>query len=142
MTEERKHEQDLTYMKMAKVMAEFSYCVKKKVGALLVKNNRIIANGINGAPQGEFDEHVCEGEDGKTLWKTLHAESNVISSMAASTQSSEGSTMYITCSPCKDCAKLMLQSKIIRVVYSEEYKDLDGVNFLKERGVIVDQIQI
>ena len=140
MTEERKKQQDIIYLKMANIMSDFSYCQKKKVAALLVKDNKIIANGINGSPSG--DENFCEDSEGKTLWKTLHAESNVISSMAASTQSSKGSTMYITLSPCKDCAKLIYQSKIKRVVYSEDYKDLDGVNFLKERNVVVEKIEI
>ena len=140
MTEERKHLQDIIYLKEAKVHSELSYCEKKKVAAFLVKNNRTIANGINGRVSGA--PNVCEGADGKTLWETIHAESNAIISVAASTQSTEGATMYITCAPCKDCSKLIVQAKVVRVVYAENYKDLDGVDFLRKHGVVVEKIEI
>lgn len=138
MTKDRKKQYDKTYMKMATVLSELSYCVKKKVGAILVKDNKIIATGFNGSPAKMFPNN-CEDEVGKTLWHTIHAESNAITSVAASTQTCQGSTMYITCSPCKDCSKLIYQSGVIRVVYKDFYKDLDGVDFLRSAGVEVEQ---
>ncbi len=124
---------------MAKVLSELSYCEKKKVGAIIVKDNKIIANGFNGSPSKTFPNE-CEDSDGKTHWYTLHAETNAIASIASSTQNSQESTMYITCSPCQDCAKLIYQSGIKRVVYGEEYKTSDGADFLKKAGIEVQKI--
>lgn len=138
MTEERKAQYDTTYMQMAMVLSQLSYCIKKKVGAILVKDNKVIATGFNGSPARQFPNN-CEDENGKTLWHTIHAESNAITSVAASTQNCTGATMYITCSPCKDCAKLIYQSGIVRVLYLDFYKDLDGVDFLKSAGIEVVQ---
>jgi len=129
---------DRTYMKMAKEWGKLSYCKRKKVGALIVKNRRIISDGYNGTPSGF--ENVCEDEEGKTKWHVLHAEANAISKVAASTQNSEGATLYVTLSPCKECSKLIYQAGIKKVVFYEAYKDTSGLDFLKEAGVIVEQI--
>lgn len=140
MTEERKKVYDKTYMEMAVVLAKLSYCIKKKVGAILVKDNKIIATGFNGSPAKNFPNN-CEDETGKTFWHTIHAESNAITSVAASTQTCQGATMYITCSPCKECAKLIYQAGIVRVLYLEFYKDLEGANFLQSAGIEVIQLK-
>jgi len=129
---------DRAYMKMAKEWGKLSYCKRKKVGALIVKNRRIISDGYNGTPSGF--ENVCEDEEGKTKWHVLHAEANAISKVAASTQNSEGATLYVTLSPCKECSKLIYQAGIKKVVFYEAYKDTSGLDFLKEAGVIVEQI--
>lgn len=131
MTESRKRKYDIIYMDMAKVLSELSYCEKKKVGALIVNDNKIIANGFNGSPSNTFP-NICEDASGKTYWHTLHAETNAIASIASSTQNSAHSTLYVTCAPCRDCAKLIYQSKITRVVYLDDYKTSDGVEFLKK----------
>ena len=106
---------DRSYLEMARIWAKNSYCVRRKVGALLVKNRMIISDGYNGTPVG-FD-NVCEDIDGKTLPYVLHAEANAISKVAKSNNSSEGATLYITASPCVECAKLIIQAGIVRVVY-------------------------
>ena len=129
---------DRAYMKMAKEWGKLSYCKRKKVGALIVKNRRIISDGYNGTPSGF--ENVCEDEEGNTKWHVLHAEANAISKVAASTQNSEGATLYVTLSPCKECSKLIYQAGIKKVVFYETYKDTTGLDFLKEAGVIVEQI--
>ena len=129
---------DRAYMKMAKEWGKLSYCKRKKVGALIVKNRRIISDGYNGTPSGF--ENVCEDEEGQTKWHVLHAEANAISKVAASTQNSEGATLYVTLSPCKECSKLIYQAGIKKVVFYETYKDTTGLDFLKEAGVIVEQI--
>jgi|TARA_Y100000992_G_scaffold78125_1_gene49518 dCMP deaminase len=124
---------DNSYLKMAKVWGDLSYCKRRKVGALIVKDRMIISDGYNGTPSGF--ENICEDDNNYTKWYVLHAEANAIMKVAASTQSTNGATLYITLSPCKECSKLIHQSGIKRVVYSEEYKDTSGLDFLKKAGV-------
>ena len=123
---------------MAKEWAKLSYCERKKVGALIVKDRMIISDGYNGTPSGF--ENCCEDEDGKTHWYVLHAEANAILKLAGSTQSAKGATLYLTLSPCKECSKLVLQSGITRLVYLNEYSDNEGINFLKNHNIEVQQI--
>jgi dCMP deaminase len=130
---------DLAYLKMAKSWSELSHCSRKKVGAIIVKNDMIISDGYNGTPSG-FD-NCCENLNGETHWYVLHAEANAILKVAKSTNNCEGATLYLTLSPCKDCSKLILQAGIKRVVYSMDYKDTEGVMFLKSAGIEVVQIQ-
>lgn len=132
---------------MASEWGQLSNARRKKVGALLVKNNTIIADGYNGTPSGfenecelpTFDENG-NFQDYETKWYVLHAESNALAKVAKSTQSSEGSTLYVTMSPCRECSKLILQAGIKRVVYSESYRDSAGLDLLKKAGVDVTQI--
>ncbi|CEN44160.1 deoxycytidylate deaminase [Capnocytophaga canis] len=124
---------DKAYMRMAMEWAKLSHCKRKQVGAIIVKDRMIISDGYNGTPTG-FD-NCCEDNNGDTKWYVLHAEANAIMKVAASTQSSEGATLYITMSPCKECSKLIHQSGIKRVVYKELYKDDEGIDFLKKAGV-------
>ena len=131
---------DIAYLKMAETWGKLSYCKRRQVGAIIVKNRMIISDGYNGTPTGF--ENICEDEDNYTKWYVLHAEANAILKVASSTQSCDGATLYVTLSPCRECSKLIHQSGISRVVYSEAYKDLSGVEFLKKAGVIVDQIPI
>ena len=131
---------DITYLKMAQEWGNLSYCERRKVGALIVKNNRIISDGYNGTPSGF--ENFCEDDDGYTKWYVLHAEANAITKVASSTQSCDGATLYITLSPCKQCSKLIYQAKIKRLVYAVQYKDTSGIEFLKKAGIIVDHIKI
>tara|TARA_B100000900_G_scaffold339682_1_gene302246 strand:- start:176 stop:595 length:420 start_codon:yes stop_codon:yes gene_type:complete len=131
---------DIAYLKMAETWGKLSYCKRRQVGAIIVKNRMIISDGYNGTPTGF--ENVCEDEDNYTKWYVLHAEANAILKVASSTQSCDGATLYVTLSPCRECSKLIHQSGISRVVYSEAYKDLSGVEFLKKAGVIVDQIPL
>lgn len=121
------------YLKMAKEWAKLSYCNRKQVGALVVKDRMIISDGYNGTPTGF--ENICEDEEGYTKWYVLHAEANAILKVAASTQSCKGATLYITLSPCQQCSKLIHQSGITRVVYSNAYKDKTGLEFLEKAGV-------
>ena len=123
---------------MAHEWGMLSHCERKKVGAIIVKNGMIISDGFNGTPTG-FDNH-CEDEDGYTKCNVLHAEANAILKVAKSTNSCEGATLYLTLSPCKDCAKLIHQSGIKRLVYIKEYKDSSGLKFLKKAGVELTQI--
>lgn len=123
---------DQAYMRMATEWAKLSHCVRKKVGALIVKDRMIISDGFNGTPTGF--ENCCE-EEGNTKWYVLHAEANAILKVASSTQSCENSTLYITLSPCKECSKLIHQSGIKRVVYANAYKDTTGLEFLEKAGV-------
>lgn len=129
----RRRQYDVAYMDIAKRWALLSLCTKKKVGAIIVKDRMIISDGFNGTPTG-FD-NTCEDHSNKTHWYTLHAEANAILKLAASTQNSNGATLYITCSPCRDCAKLIYQSGIKKVVYHDDYKTYDGVEFLKKSGI-------
>ncbi len=131
---------DTAYLKMAKEWAQLSYCKRKQVGAIVVKDRMIISDGYNGTPTGF--ENVCEDDDGNTKWYVLHAEANAISKLASSTQSCVDATLYITLSPCKECSKLIHQSGIKRVVYLEAYKDSSGLDFLKKAGVAVVQMQL
>lgn len=129
---------DIAYLKMAKEWAKLSYCHRRQVGALIVKDKMIISDGYNGTPTGF--ENVCEDEENKTKWYVLHAEANAIMKVAASTQSCEGATLYITLSPCRECSKLIFQSGIKRVVYIVEYKDKTGIDFLKKSGLEIVHI--
>lgn len=129
---------DLAYLKMALEWAKLSYCERRQVGALIVKDRTIISDGFNGTPSGF--ENCCEDSEGNTQWYVLHAEANAILKLASSTQSAKEATLYITLSPCKECSKLILQSGITRVVYIEEYKDMEGINLLKRGGIEVMRI--
>ena len=126
---------DRAYINMAFEWAKLSHCKRKQVGALIVKGRMIISDGFNGAPTGF--ENCCESETGETKWMVLHAEANAILKVAASTQSSDGATLYVTLSPCRDCSKLILQAGIKRVVFAKAYKDLSGVHFLEAAGIEV-----
>ena len=123
---------------MAHTWGELSHCERKKVGALIVKDRMIISDGYNGTPSGF--ENECEDENHYTKWYVLHAEANAILKVAASTQSCEGATLYITLSPCKECSKLIHQAGIKRVVYSLTYKDRSGLDFLEKAGVNLIQV--
>jgi len=125
---------------MAEIWGKLSYCKRRQVGAIIVKNRMIISDGYNGTPTGF--ENVCEDEDNYTKWYVLHAEANAILKVARSTQSCNGATLYVTLSPCRECSKLIHQSGISRVVYSVAYKDLSGVEFLKKAGVKVNQVSL
>ncbi len=131
---------DQAYLKMAKSWSELSHCERKKVGAIIVKNDMIISDGYNGTPSG-FD-NCCENSQGETHWYVLHAEANAILKVAKSTNNAHGATLYLTLSPCKDCSKLILQAGIRRVVYAMNYKDTSGVDFLKSAGIEVEQINV
>lgn len=124
---------DKAYLRMAEEWGKLSYCERKQVGAIIVKDRMIISDGYNGTPTGF--ENFCEDEEGYTKWYVLHAEANAILKVAASTQSCEGATLYITLSPCKACSKLIHQAGINRVVYKVAYKDNSGLEFLKKAGV-------
>lgn len=138
MTAEKQKKYDKAYLKIAKEWAQLSYCQRKKVGAIIVKDRMIISDGYNGTPSGF--ENFCEDEDGFTKWYVLHAEANAILKVARSTQTCNGATLYITLSPCKECSKLIHQAGITRVVYHQGYKDTSGIDFLRRAGVHVDFI--
>ncbi|MDD5962754.1 MAG: dCMP deaminase family protein [Candidatus Egerieousia sp.] len=129
---------DRSYLRMAQVWAENSYCNRRKVGALIVKDKMIISDGYNGTPSGF--ENVCEDEDGHTKPYVLHAEANAITKVAKSNNSSNGATLYVTAAPCMECAKLIIQSGIRRVVYVESYRLSDGIELLERAGIEVIQI--
>lgn len=124
---------DTSYLKMARIWAANSYCKRRQVGALLVKDRMIISDGYNGTPSGF--ENVCEDVNGVTLPYVLHAEANAISKVAKSGNSADGATLYVTASPCLECAKLIIQAGIRRVVYSDEYRLQDGVELLRKAGI-------
>ena len=124
---------DVAYLKMALEWAKLSYCKRKQVGALIVKDRTIISDGYNGTPSGF--ENCCEDENNKTKWYVLHAEANAILKISRSTHSCEGATLYLTLSPCKECSKLIFQSGIKRVVYIQDYPDNEGLVFLESAGV-------
>ena len=124
---------DLRYLRMARIWSENSYCIRRKVGALIVKDKMIISDGYNGTPSGF--PNVCESEEGVTFPYVLHAEANAITKVARSNNSSQGSTLYVTASPCMECSKLIIQAGIKRVVYSELYRITDGLDLLREAGV-------
>jgi dCMP deaminase len=130
---------DRSYLQMAEVWAQNSYCKRRKVGALLVKDRTIISDGYNGTPSGF--ENICEDENGVTKPYVLHAEANAITKVAKSGNSSEGATLYVTASPCAECAKLIIQSGIRRVVYRDAYRLTDGIDLLTRAGIEVEQIQ-
>ena len=129
---------DRSYLKMAEIWAENSYCKRRKVGALIVKNNMIISDGYNGTPSGF--ENICEDENGVTKPYVLHAEANAITKVAKSGNSSEGATLYVTASPCVECAKLIIQAGIRRVVYKDSYRLNDGIELLQRAGIEVEQV--
>lgn len=126
---------DRSYLSMARVWSENSYCKRRQVGALIVKNRMIISDGYNGTPSGF--ENICEDEDYKTKQYVLHAEANAITKVAKSNNSSEGATLYVTDSPCVECSKLIIQAGISRVVYDREYRITDGLDLLRRAGVEV-----
>lgn len=130
---------DLRYMRMARIWAENSYCERRKVGALLVKNKMIISDGYNGTPSGF--ENKCEDENNVSKPYVLHAEANAISKVARSHNSSDNATMYVTASPCIECAKLIIQAGIKRVVYGEKYRISDGIELLERAGIEVVYIE-
>lgn len=126
---------DKRYLRMAKIWSENSYCERRKVGALLVKDKMIISDGYNGTPSGF--PNVCETEEGTTFPYVLHAEANAITKVARSNNSSDGSTLYVSTSPCMECSKLIIQAGITRVVFSEIYRITDGLDLLKKAGIEV-----
>lgn len=132
-------DRNVMYLKIAKEISKQSYCTRKKVGAILVKNESIISDGYNGTPF-KFD-NVCE-IDNVTKNEVLHAETNALAKIGRSTISSENSTLYVTLSPCFDCAKLIIQFKIKKVYYIEDYKDLSGIELLKKANIEVEKIDI
>jgi dCMP deaminase len=129
---------DKAYLRIAKEWSQLSYCKRKQVGAIIVRDRMIISDGYNGTPTGF--ENCCEDEAGLTNWYVLHAEANAILKVARSTQTCDGATLYITLSPCQECSKLIHQSGIKRVVYQNGYRDTSGIDFLVQAGVIVEQI--
>lgn len=133
--EQKQHDLDCRYLRMAGIWAENSYCRRRQVGALIVKNKMIISDGYNGTPSGF--ENVCEDENGLTKPYVLHAEANAITKIARSGNSSDGSTLYVTAAPCIECAKLIIQAGIRRVVYSEKYRLEDGLELLKRANIEV-----
>ncbi len=138
MQEKSKNKQEILdrrYMRMARIWAENSYCERRQVGCLLVKNKKIISDGYNGTPTGF--ENKCEDENNTSYPYVLHAEANAITKIARSHNSSTGATLYVTASPCIECAKLIIQAEIIRVVYAEEYRITDGIDLLKKANVEV-----
>ena len=130
---------DIAYLRMAIEWARLSYCQRRQVGALIVKDRMIISDGYNGTPSGF--ENICEDDEGFTKWYVLHAEANAILKIAGSTHSCRDATLYLTMSPCKDCSKLIHQAGIKRLVYIERYKDDSGLEFLSRAGVDVVQIE-
>jgi len=133
--DEKQRQFDKSYLDMAEVWSKNSYCKRRQVGALLVKERMIISDGYNGTPAGF--ENRCEDEDGKTIPYVLHAEANAITKVAKSGNSSCGATMYVTTSPCLECAKLIIQAGIVRLVYRNNYRRTDGVDLLTRAGVDV-----
>ena len=131
---------DKRYLRMARIWAENSYCQRRQVGALIVKNNAIISDGYNGTPSGF--PNLCEDGNNVTFPYVLHAEANAISKLARSNNNSEGATLYVTASPCLECAKLIIQAGIKRVVYGEPYRIEDGLELLKKAGISVELLQI
>lgn len=129
---------DLSYLKLSYVWSQSSYATRKKVGCIIVKDDRIISDGYNGCVSGF--PNVCEDHNGNTKPEVLHAESNAISKLARSTESSLGATLYVTLSPCLECAKLIIQAGIVRVVYSEEYRITEGIELLKKAKIKTEQI--
>ena len=138
--EKKQTELDKRYIRMANIWAENSYCQRRKVGALIVKNKMIISDGYNGTPSGF--ENICEDEHNVTKPYVLHAEANAITKIARSNNSSDGATLYVTASPCIECAKLIIQAGIKRVVYSEHYRLEDGIELLKRAGVEVIYLEL
>ena len=137
---EKQFKLDYRYIRMARIWAENSYCKRRQVGALVVKNKAIISDGYNGTPSGF--ENVCEDGSNVTYPYVLHAEANAITKLARSNNSSDGATLYVTASPCIECAKLIIQAGIKRVVYYEKYRLEDGLQLMREAGIQLDYIKI
>ena len=133
---DKQKELDSRYLRMARIWSENSYCQRRKVGALIVKDKRLISDGYNGTPSGF--ENVCEDEDHLTKPYVLHAEANAITKIARSNNNSDGSTLYVTDSPCVECSKLIIQAGIRRVVYAREYRLTDGIELLRRAGIEVE----
>lgn len=133
---DKQKELDNRYLRMARIWSENSYCQRRRVGALIVKDKRIISDGYNGTPSGF--ENVCEDEDHLTKPYVLHAEANAITKIARSNNNSDGSTLYVTDSPCVECSKLIIQAGIRRVVYAREYRLTDGIELLRRAGIEVE----
>ena len=140
MTKTKQEKYDRAYLRMAFEWGKLSYCERRQVGAIVVKDRMIISDGYNGTPTGF--ENICEDDEGYTKWYVLHAEANALSKLASSTQSSIGATLYITLSPCRECSKLIHQAGIRRVVYQEAYKDDSGLQFLERAGVELEHLPI
>lgn len=140
MNNKKQHELDKKYMRIAYIWSENSYANRRKVGCIIVKDNMIISDGWNGTPSGF--PNICEDENNVTYPYVLHAEANAITKLAKSTNTSIGATLYVTMSPCIECAKLIIQSEIKRVVYSETYRITDGIDLLKQAGIQIEQIVI
>ena len=132
---DKQKELDSRYLRMARIWSENSYCQRRRVGALIVKDKRIISDGYNGTPSGF--ENVCEDEDHLTKPYVLHAEANAITKIARSNNNSDGSTLYVTDSPCVECSKLIIQAGIRRVIYGREYRIMDGIELLRRAGIEV-----
>ena len=137
---DKQYKLDMRYMRMARIWAENSYCIRRQVGALIVKDKMIISDGYNGTPSGF--ENICEDETDKTKSYVLHAEANAITKVAKSANSSEGATLYVTASPCIECSKLIIQAGIRRVVYSDPYRCLDGVELLERAGIEIVMVDM
>jgi dCMP deaminase len=135
----KQNQYDIAYLRMAEEWSKLSYCKRRQVGALIVKDKMIISDGYNGTPTGF--ENICEDEDENTKWYVLHAEANAILKVASSTQSCMGATLYITMSPCQQCSKLIHQAGIKRLVYNIQYKDDSGLKFLEKAGVSISYIK-
>lgn len=133
--DDKQHLLDLRYLRMARIWAENSYCQRRQVGALVVKNKMIISDGYNGTPSGF--ENVCEDSNNVTKPYVLHAEANAITKLARSSNNSDGSTLYVTAAPCIECSKLIIQAGIKRVVYGEEYRLTDGIDLLRRANIEV-----
>ena len=138
--EKKQHDLDVRYMRMARIWAENSYCKRRRVGALIVKDKMIISDGYNGTPSGF--ENVCEDENNVTKPYLLHAEANAITKIARSGNNSNGATLYVTTSPCIECAKLIIQAGIRRVIYGEKYRIEDGINLLKRANIDVEYVSV
>jgi dCMP deaminase len=139
MKDKKQNKYDKAYLRIAAEWSKLSYCKRKQVGAIIVRDRMIISDGYNGTPSGF--ENCCEDREGLTQWYVLHAEANAILKVARSTQSCDNATLYITLSPCKECSKLIHQSGIKRVVYQNGYRDTSGVDFLVKAGIEVSQIE-
>ena len=139
MKDKKQNKYDKAYLRIASEWSKLSYCKRKQVGAIIVRDRMIISDGYNGTPSGF--ENCCEDSEGLTQWYVLHAEANAILKVARSTQSCDNATLYITLSPCKECSKLIHQSGIKRVVYQNGYRDTSGIDFLVKAGIEVSQIE-
>ena len=137
--DKKQKELDLRYLRMAEIWSENSYCTRRKVGALIVKDKMIISDGYNGTPSGF--ENVCEDENNVTKPYVLHAEANAITKIARSGNNSDGATLYVTDAPCIECSKLIIQSGIKRVIYSRSYRMTDGIDLLRRAGIEVFQLE-